>query len=311
MQTLCDHYWYDLNEETGFRWGMGRCVRPPESYPAELAHAARLVYENSPTQINVMMSGGVDSELVARAFHMAGIPFTAHLGFYFLDGKIVNGHDLRHAIIYCLNRDIPYVEHPIHLDDIVATGQAKDIAVRTGIRTFRMIPQVVLMEEIIDQYGHTIMGDGGDLTMKNQDGEWLVGQTELGVWWCDYAKKNHYPVSQLLQYTPEVYAAMLHNPMIYRLAQNQWPLKQGANTTKVHAMRYWFRDMKPRPIYHGFEKCQHLVDRFNQALSDDGFDMGWRSYYIPFWKVMENLHGSVIDLEAQSYYPPYQIVENH
>lgn len=308
MQTLYNHYWYDTSEETGFRWGMGRCVRPPESYPTELARTARLIYENNPTPINVMMSGGVDSELVARALDMADVPFTAHIGVYLVRKQVVNNHDIEFAKRFCRREDIRIKIHPIHLDDLIVSGQAKDIAIRTGIRTFRMIPQVVLMESVIDQYGLTILGDGGELSMKNDRGEWLVGQSELDVWWPEYARQQGYPVVQLLNYTPEVYAAMLHNPMLYRLAQNQWPLKQGANTTKVHAMRYWFRDMEPRPIYHGFERCEPMVDYFNQSLAENGFDMGWRSFYIPFWKLMEELHGSVIDLDQQPYFEPYKEV---
>lgn len=312
MQTHNDHYWYELNPDTGFKFGLGKCERYPHDYPTELELTARLVVEDNPNQgdeirtPNIMLSGGMDSELVARAFLMADLSFSVHIGQWFYRGEVVNEHDTKYAFDFCRNNDIPPIDHRIDLDPLIDGSDGDRLFEEFGIWSVRMMAQMVLMERIDRMfYGPILTGDGELCMQRNYDG-WSFYHSNVGTWRSTYARARNIPLVQFLHYTPEVYASMLNTPMVYALGTDRYPGKLGANSSKIHAMRFWFPDMESRPCLHGFESIDEKIIEKNASFV---FKPGFvdRGVYVPFWKMWENLYGDLMDLDKQPYYPPHRM----
>src|SRR5687768_12507692 len=71
--------WFNKPERThsGFQVTFGKSVGTPGSFRDECVRAARLIGESTKEPIVVALSGGVDSEVIARSFLEAEIPFKA------------------------------------------------------------------------------------------------------------------------------------------------------------------------------------------------------------------------------------------
>lgn len=92
-----------------FRVDWDASSRPPQTFREECGFAARLIASRADRPIAVMMSGGIDSEIIARTFLENDIPFQA-LSYEFEDGK--SFHDLRWAKEFCRKFAIPHLVLP-------------------------------------------------------------------------------------------------------------------------------------------------------------------------------------------------------
>ncbi len=106
-------------ESVQYGWGAGktRCDRddcyhikyfPIEdelmSFQAECYKTARRIDESTELNIKVLMSGGMDSEVVARSFRDQGIPFEAII--FQFEGQ--DNYDIHYAINFCKYNDINF-----------------------------------------------------------------------------------------------------------------------------------------------------------------------------------------------------------
>lgn len=92
-QTLEQKFWVTYSP----------CEYKPASWRDECIKAAELIYEYSSDPIKVHLSGGIDSEVVARSFIEAGYPFTAVIWRY---NNNLNEHDIYYAIRFCQKNNI-------------------------------------------------------------------------------------------------------------------------------------------------------------------------------------------------------------
>ena len=67
--------WFNERSEDRDQWivSYGRCSREPEDWRSECLETARLIQSSTSKPINVLFSGGIDSEVVLQSFMFAGI----------------------------------------------------------------------------------------------------------------------------------------------------------------------------------------------------------------------------------------------
>lgn len=110
--------------------------------------------DNLEKQIYVCMSGGLDSEITAMSFKLAGIDFIP----FIVDYKGLNSHDTSYATVWCLENNLKPVIHVLDIENFWNTEmyQYADISKVTS-------PQILTYHKIIDivceQYnGYVVMG---------------------------------------------------------------------------------------------------------------------------------------------------------
>ena len=75
-------------------------IKIPTSFKDECLRAARLIGEAADKPILVLLSGGIDSEVAARCFLEAGVPFEVVTANIIYNGKIVNDNDTKYTTAF-------------------------------------------------------------------------------------------------------------------------------------------------------------------------------------------------------------------
>ena len=102
-----------------FTVAYGTCSRRPGDFRAECLRAARLVRDSTELPIDVLFSGGIDSEVVVRSFVAAGVAIRIVI-LRFAGG--LNAHDIRYAVDYCEQAGLAYSFVDLDLLDFWENG---------------------------------------------------------------------------------------------------------------------------------------------------------------------------------------------
>jgi hypothetical protein len=111
-------YGHRTSSDAKFWIKYGRCNTEPSDFRNECIRAARLIYESTNKKILIHLSGGIDSEIICRAFLEAKLPFEVCI-WKFKDD--LNYHDIIYAIDFCKKYDIKINE--IEIDIIKFIGE--------------------------------------------------------------------------------------------------------------------------------------------------------------------------------------------
>ena len=113
------------------KWSIsyGHCRRTPNSFRLECLQAAREIAEKATFPIYVCLSGGIDSEIVAESFRLAGIPFVAGI-MRFNDN--LNRHDILWALKYCIKHNVEYRFFDVNVFEFYESSEFKTVAHSSG-----------------------------------------------------------------------------------------------------------------------------------------------------------------------------------
>ncbi len=200
------------------------CQRPALSFKDECLHAAKWIYEHSKEPIRVLLSGGVDSEVVARSFLDSGIPFEARIFRFKGQGLF----DIHYAINFCKARDIKYKiidfdqDHFLEneLEDYVTKYKIHEPFIAFDLKRWQMID------------GLPIFGNG-DVYLEVINNE--IYSVESGsyaipwVWQKEHSMDGHYRFFKL---SAELQLSFLNEPRL-EIWKNLIPQMQFENS------RWW------------------------------------------------------------------------
>ena len=247
------HYsWSGRDERTSsedqFELRYSACLREPKSFREECIEAVRLIAQDAGGEpIVVMMSGGVDSEVVCRAFREAGIPIRARLFRY----KKAILEDVRLAREFCESQSIPLEIVDFDEDRFLSDDLPKYAEVYRIHEPFAAFD----IHRMETTNGYPVFG-AGDLVLEQADGQ--ITSYELGsfsiprVYQRRSSRKGCY---QFFQYTPELMLSFLREPILRKWIEIA-PRVGLANS------RYWkmclyksiWPDMVFRKKYTGYER---------------------------------------------------------
>ena len=104
---------------------MGKCSNFPSSFKEESLRAARIIKEKSKGKdIWISLSGGIDSEFIARIFLESNIPFKAATLVY-KDG--INQYDNNYCRKFCEEVGIDLVEYELDLVEWFDDSTEEDV----------------------------------------------------------------------------------------------------------------------------------------------------------------------------------------
>jgi len=226
----------------------GQCKSEPMEWREECKRAARLIYENSTKPIKVHLSGGVDSEVVARSFLLESIPFTAVICRH---DNNKNYHDIKYAIEFCKENNLLYQFVDLDRDWFMSEGSIPYIK-KYKTATFN-VAQIFYCFEQID--GHHVLGLG-DLYIHKNNSPFFISEFEHIYRIEDYLNVNQIEGTPFFfKYTPEMIVSYLEKERL-----KKWFIKHNYRRgyfsnkeDKFNLYKDSFPELKKRPIYHGYE----------------------------------------------------------
>jgi hypothetical protein len=246
----------DRESNSSVLWcGFGRCVRTPHAFREELAKTAVDVFSSTNEKIYVLMSGGMDSELVLRSFMMSNLQVSA-ISVEFSD--LENRHDIAWAKEFCKTNQIEHTIVPLNLKK-----EWKNIVRDYGISTSCTSPQFSTLMWLIERVpGFPVLGSG-DSAIKRVENTNRFYFHEYENYLCLYKfmmKKNIHGVPAFLQYSPELMYSFFTHPTLLEYINGKARREKILSIKKYKAKIYSqsFPDLIERLPCNGYEYLSDL-----------------------------------------------------
>jgi hypothetical protein len=220
--TLCNHLqygWAPPNDGDGSRrifiTKIGECSRKPESALDESVRAAKKIVDEFGSDIVLCMSGGVDSECLARAFLEAKIPVRAAIARYLPDS--LNEDDIVDAIDFCKRFEIPTRIFEIDLIRFFETEKKHlEYVRRFACRSPQLAVHMELLERIRDEmHGVPVLsGNPTEATFDSKTGQlFFLLPSEPHLSYLRYFAQQKIPgVPFFFCYSPELIYSFWQTP---------------------------------------------------------------------------------------------------
>lgn len=223
------------------------------SYQEELKRTADCVYRDYGKDFALMLSGGTDSEIVARNFLSIGVVPNCYVI------KLKNGYnlyDVHQAVLLCKELNIPLQIIEFDVKDFMYSGEAQEFSVDlqcsqvTYLMVYKCIQKISLPAVM-----------GGELLLTkhvstNEDSYWYYTIRENED--CSamrFSYKYGIPlVNEWFSYTPELILYWLTNPMIQNLVNTPDNYKLTSVSSKNKILTSLIPEIKWRVKTHGFER---------------------------------------------------------
>ena len=271
------------NKDQKFWLTTGQVSYIPTSFKDECLRSAKLIADSADKPILIGLSGGVDSEVTARSFLEAGIPFEVAITNVIYNDEIVNEHDTQYAVsfankynIKCHMVDVDFKLAVARHAYIRSTNNPAEPYYKTNISN---ICNVTMFEHL--QHDYLCVKGAGDLVINTyrkynqptppQYGLY-VGEspsaTETAVYEMSY--RNSSTVINFFCYTPEAWLAWLLEPDVRHWARYEKALMGPHSWMNNYAMKAFvlfkiWPDMEARPKLTGYER----IPEYNTLFFDD------------------------------------------
>lgn len=228
-------------------------VLQPLDYYESLRYNAQMIAEHYPGPFDVLLSGGLDSEIVVRVFRDLGIPQRVHTF------RFENNHNLQDVLsaqAVARQLDIKLNIIDFNLEHWFET-QAHDMYHRTYVPLVELLPRFAWFDYFD---GTIVFGDGepywrrlngGDYT---QPGQWAM------VWdeddWSNsiYSRQISRPIiAEWYQYTPEITFHFTKLPLVRELLRDRIAGKQSSWSSRTDIHRHLWPDISYKPKMVGYE----------------------------------------------------------
>jgi hypothetical protein len=250
MNNIAFEYEYKFNK---LNMRFNSLTREVGTFYDELLNTARFIRSSTDKPIMVCLSGGIDSELICRAFLKAGIEFSVVTARH---KNRTNDFDIQHARNFCKEFNIPMRVVELDTEDYFVNRIEQHIA--NGYKSVNIYRyfQLFMMETIESLGGCAVIGSGEQLyyTVDNK----ICIKYDAGILvpleWCKNNNLHHFPI--FFQSNPEIMYAYQKHPLIeYLLKDQKYFMRLDArySAEKTLVYHHFFPDMPHRAKYNGYE----------------------------------------------------------
>jgi hypothetical protein len=227
---------------TGVRLHFDACTREAQGWKEEMHAAARAVMNKTKKPIWINFSGGMEGEIICRAFFDQGIAFSV-LTLEYQGG--LNARDIQYATMWCRERGIPQEIEKIDI------AKFYDESVHTYAQTYpatypyRYL-QIRLMEIIEKRGGYAVISGGNQAYVADPKKKTLTKDdiylplsigTVAPMEWCVANKAQHEPFFHYS--TPELCLAYLRVPIVrFALEHPNDAFRHPANSYSLQRIVY-------------------------------------------------------------------------
>jgi hypothetical protein len=278
MQMLKDNYIQFSDSGPNWQLQFSQPTGKIKSYFEETCLAAEMLWAEKSGDLNLLYSGGLDSEYALHVF--------LHMG---MDIKPViiqlnpgyNYHETQWAFDFCESKGLDPIVIDIDFDHFVKSGMMYNYALGMKSCLYHYAATAYAIDQV---EGTIVLGDGEPYVCYKPDTDsWNVEIHESDYCIAKHlGNTNRTGIANFLAYSLEMHLAFLNDQRIIELASNQWPGKLGSNTSKVMVYN---RDsnfnITPRWKHHGYEviekseifnheafaQCESLKNKWNGLYS--------------------------------------------
>lgn len=193
-------------QEDNFYISLTRCTRMPYDWRTECIMAAKQIATRANQPIRVLMSGGIDSEVVALSFLFARITFKVSIVRFKNDWNL---HDIIWAVKFCESHGIVYNFIDLDIEEFYHSREIIDLSKMMGISAAMNLLQCKAAIEVSKSGEFPISGNG-DVLIRYYRSSWYVYYAEHFARLALLTQKiNSNGVIWFFQYTPEMVLSWL------------------------------------------------------------------------------------------------------
>jgi hypothetical protein len=288
------HYGFHYNPTT-FKIWYPPCSRTHSQWTEEIKASAIMLSQSVNKDIWICMSGGIDSETVARTFKDLKIPFKAFIAKFNDD---LNKHDITYAQRWCEYHNIEYKLFDFNIINFLKVGYKEYISQNLVSNNVFRYFSIELLKQIENMNGFGILGGKSVglnlLQLPETSSDFSVHDSyDIGslapIEWCRKNNLNHCVF--FYQTSPEIHKAYLDDPVNQLLIQHPYMLRSGSSNeaAKTLMMRSHFPIAVPRSKFHGFEKIMDLREE-TQIDMAQYFNLDTKTAGMRFKRVYYNNH---------------------
>lgn len=234
-----------------------RCTREPADFKEECKTTARLIAvqaKNIGRKPVLMLSGGLDSEVMTMAFMEAGVDFSV-VTYEFEAG--LNSHEINYVNKFKGRHDLNHTFYKFDIKAWLKSDEAHTMFKNTMVTSAGSLPHMKLIQHIWQEGGVPVVGNG-DLYLENTSNGWQYTEMEYMLAWHRFAIDNKILCSTaFFQHTPEIVLAAVRHPVFQRLGTG---LNSSANIifknsryVKCEMYREIWPELEKRQKFHGAE----------------------------------------------------------
>ena len=261
--------------------------------------AARLIYERKIGEINILLSGGMDSEVCLRSFAEQKLNFRAVS--LLLKGceetddmkqieQLKSEFSFKHEYVFL--EPIQFLESKTFIEtmDLVKCvspiiGSHLWLANQVGGTPIIAQGEVHLRKEVNDDYVPGIS--------PYVDSPWYILESERRFSiYLNFIKKNIPGVPGFFQYLPEqVHTFLVYNEYLKKLITNSISGKLGTRSSKNIIIKQFYPNLQDREKKHGWEKIIDIHDHY-RSFFGERFKNFNNLYRMPLDKTILTLRGN-------------------
>lgn len=239
----------------------------------------------------ILLSGGLDSEVVARSFLEIGREFEVITSKFSND---LNYHEITYVKKFCSKYNIPINYFDIDIKNWLIGEEAMQMAEESKCATPEMLPTMKLIKEVARQKKIPVLGNGDLYVSKEINPEWRMGRSsEKYQWtyieyeyilaWMRYCVVHNIVGSiNFYQQTPEIVLAMALDPAIQDVIKNNTIGKQSSRSTKYIVYKKHWPEIEMRPKHTGGEKIYPLCDLLRKNVFNKKYHLYTSQWKLPF-----------------------------
>lgn len=235
------------------------CTRAPKTLQEEAYAAARAIAQSAQKPIVLCFSGGLDSEIMCRAFFDQGINMSV---LTIEHSKGANAHGVDHARKWCWERGIPHEVLPLDTKRFIEKDV--DVLADGGFISNNIMRyfELFLLSTAEKSGKYAVIGDGAPIYRGDpQQAETYVrfGQGDEGLErWSTEPGSGHEPF--FFRSTPELWAAHFNVPIVSYATQspNLFYNAYSGQSFKRFIHHAEWPDVSARPYYTPFGSFRAL-----------------------------------------------------
>lgn len=240
------------------------------SFREECTETAKMIRDNTDLPIGLLVSGGIDSEVMLKSFVFAGIPVTAYILSF--DDKW-NVHDIAWAIAQCETLGVKYKVVDVDIMWFMRS-MAMDYANRYNCASLEPLSTMWLVSRIDD---FPVLANGDAVIRKEGYQDWKVVEREcIFAHYIQMVHERIQGVPAFFQYTPELMLNYAIQPAIRRMVDKTIsPSMEFPNGMGLYGIQYAKYgvykefDIAPRPKYTGYEKLDMAEGSLSKLMRNE------------------------------------------
>lgn len=260
-----DNQLYNLrsSSESIFQCHYQRANYIPISFKEECIKVCNKISDYSEKQKRIpiiLYSGGLDSEVVIRAFIESGKPFKVVVNKF---SNNLNSHELFYVDRFLKSKNLKAEYVDIDIEKWLISEESFLMADLSKCPYSEMLPTTKLIDLVYFQMnGIPILGNG-DFYARVVDDVWTYIEFEYIVSWMRYCvEKNIIGAINFFQQTPEIVLSMARDPLISTTIQES--IEPNLRLTKYKVYQKYWPEVEIREKFNGAEKIQNLCDMINE-----------------------------------------------